>query len=183
MAWSLVDRTDPTRPLQVTCTLVVRWWASSLRRSPPGCAGCPAELQSGASRPRPSRLDPDHHTQHTRLGAPKEKAPHRPQEHTRHHLDEPQCTRRRLNHHEDDHQPKDTQSSDLASCAPLYPPVPTPRSSLFIAPPLLPAPAGSFQKRGVPSPPLPARLAGAERIILGTGPGRFIPPKSGPHPT
>ena len=39
MAWSLDDRTGPTRPLQVTCTLVVRWWVNSLQRSPHGCAG------------------------------------------------------------------------------------------------------------------------------------------------
>ena len=25
VAWSLDDRTSPTRPMQVTCTLVVRW--------------------------------------------------------------------------------------------------------------------------------------------------------------
>ena len=41
MAWSLDDRTGPMRPLQVTCTLVVRWWASSLRRSPHRCAAAP----------------------------------------------------------------------------------------------------------------------------------------------
>ena len=41
----------------------------------------------------------------------------------------------------------------------------------------LPAPVGSFEKRGVPSRPLPSRRVGAERIILGPGPGRFSPPK------
>ena len=54
-AWSLADRMCPTRPTLVTCTLVVRWSASSLRHSPPV---------------RASTLD--HRTQPSRLGAQRE---------------------------------------------------------------------------------------------------------------
>ena len=173
MAWSLVDRTDPTRPLQVTCTLVVRWWASSLRCSPPGCTGCAAELAKRSPPVRVLRASARTTAHNTHdLARPRR----------RHHLDDDETT----NAHEEDHQkttmkPSPHDDNDLAPCAPLYPPVPTPRSSLFIAPPLFPAPAGSFQKRGVPS--RPPRRTGAERIILGPGPRRSIPPKSGPHPT
>ena len=139
MAWSLDDRTGPTRPLQVTCTLVVRWWASSLRRSPHGCAG----LRGRASKAAPPvhvlrashglptdcellRLDPDHRTQDspkTRKKPPTTKRPRADQD------------RPTLN--------------EAAPCALLF--LSSNASLLPVhhsAP--LPAPAGSFEKRGVP---------------------------------
>ena len=64
-AWSLADRMSTTRPRLVTCTLVVRRSASSLRPSPPGCADCAAELVkrrlpfvSFAPRPRTTAHNP-----------------------------------------------------------------------------------------------------------------------------
>ena len=96
--WRGAWMNGPTRPLQVTCTLVARWWASSLL---PGAQAARQSWQSGASRPRPSCFDPDHRTQdspktrkrqksppHTTHDlAPKEKKPPRRKEHTRHHHD------------------------------------------------------------------------------------------------
>ena len=103
----------------------------------------------------------------------------------RHLLDDdhqPEEGTRSLNHHE---APRRQKDQDLASCPPLYPPVPTPRSSLFIAPPPppLPAPAGSFQKRGVPSrlPPRPPRRGRGNHSWPRSK--EIHSPKSGPHPT
>ena len=112
--------------------------------------------------------------------APREKAPPRRQEYTRHHLDDkntPGTTSTNPNAHEEDHQKTTTKPSphdddDLASCAPLYPPVPTPHSFQLLR--------EASRKGACPLDPLPARRAGAEKIILGPGPRRFIPPKRDP---
>ena len=145
MAWSLDDRTGPTRPLQVTCTLVVRWWASSLRRSPHGCAGLRGRAGKAAPpvrvlRASPGlptdcelrRLDPDHRTQ----DSPKtrKKPPTRRPTHS-HEIGTTTTKRPTLN--------------AAAPCALLF--LSSNASLLPVhhsAP--LPAPAGSFEKRGVP---------------------------------
>ena len=137
MAWSLDDRTGPTRPLQVTCTLVVRWWASSLRRSPHGCAG----LRDRAGKVAPPvrvpratlglptdcelrRLDPDHRTQNSPKTRKKPTTTKRPR------ADQDRPT---LN--------------AAAPCALL--------SLLASGSALLRVPAGSFEKRGRSSFPVP----------------------------
>ena len=121
--------------------------------------------QSGASRPHPSCLDPDHRTQDSPKTRKRQKSP----PHTTHTTWRP----RRRNHHDEKH-------THMVSCAPLYPSVTTPRSSLFIAPP----PPPPFQllreasrKGACPFASSPCGARGAERFILGPGPGRFIPPK------
>ena len=150
MVWSLDDRTGPTRPLQVTCTLVVRWWVSSLRRSPPGCAGWrgragkaapPVRVLRASTRTtepktprRPGRGRNHHRTQHTRLGAQEEET----------------TTTKRTTTTESPRRPRPgvlralISLSSNASLLPVHCSAP------------LPAPAGSFEKRGVPSrPPSP----------------------------
>ena len=154
---------------------------SSLRRSPPGCAGCAAELvkrrpPSASFAPRPGPP----HTTHTTWRARGEstsstttpKAPPRRQD-QRHHLG-------------DDHQPEDTPRSSPTKFSSLG--VLRALISLGSNPSLLPvycsaplpAPAGSFQKRGVPSRPPPRAARGTRKIILGPGPRKSFPQKEAP---
>jgi len=74
MAWSLVDRTGPTRPPHETVAGYLHPRGAMVGELSPALSSRVRRLRGRAgkalsSRPRPSCLDPDHRTQHTRLGA------------------------------------------------------------------------------------------------------------------
>ena len=177
MAWSLDDRTGPTRPLQVTCTLVVRWWASR-DVCPPWQLGQPrlssafhgaGELspalstrtrrlarqswKSGASRPRPSCHARTPH----RLRAPTTR---------------PEPPNPRLS--EDQEETTNTHNTpDLASCAPLH-------FSRLLAPPSFELLREASRRGALPSRPLPSRRARAEGIVTWPKPREIHSPKMRP---
>ena len=131
-----------------------------------------------SSRPRPSRLDPDHCTQHTRLGVGETTNAKKTQ--TRRHFSgqdfhPPTTTKRPTHSQRGQKRPRPGVLSALiflGSNASLLP--------VFCSAPL-PVPAGSFQKRGVPSRPPPRAPRGGRENHSWHRSRRSIPPKSGHH--
>ena len=176
MAWSLDERTGPTRPLQVTCTLVVRWWASSLSGALlTGAQACAAELAkrrlpSASFVPRPGPP----HTTHTTWRAQGEgttSTTTKPPMHTKTTTREPPRRRPPTRRHTLGVLRALIFLRSNASLLPFYCSAPPPPFQLL---------REASRKGACPPAPLPARRAGDEKIILGPGPRRFIPPKRDP---
>ena len=180
-AWSLADRISATRPTLVTCTLVVRRSASSLRHSPPRHADCAAErvkrrLSFAPFAPRSRTTTPKGKAPGARTTTKQQQSPDQKSSMTT----KPPTTLHKRGR-KDDHHTHKTQTWRPVS--PYIPQVPTPRSSPFSAPPPFQLLREASRKGACPLVPLPARRAGGERNHSWPRSKEIFPPKSGPHST